>query len=183
MFIYLKQHLLNILEYNEEHDEFLHLTSKYLPIVSKFIHFWNENIIINESEIEMEIDELSTIYIQCNSKSTIPINDQIILGLIKHYFPEVMIEDNKYLINIGCKLWNKGNDITNAVQLFKEKCIKENYVAAIPLYNIYEFYCQNAYSIQNKMVVSKKYFEKFFIDHYNEFLDEKNFVIPTFWLH
>jgi len=33
------------------------------------------------------------------------------------------------------------------------------------------------------MVVSKKYFEKFFIEQYNEFLDEKNFVLPKLWMN
>jgi len=189
----LKAHLIKILKYSEEQDIFLNITSKYLPLVSKFISFWNENIIISNNEIELEIDELSTLYIQYTSNNAshnqihhsknIIINDQIILGLIKHYFPEITIEENKYLINVGCKLWNKENDIIYAVVLFKEKCINEQYCVSVPLYNIYEFYCQQSYNCPNKMVVSKKYFEKFFIEQYNEFLDEKNFVLPKLWMN
>ena len=42
---------------------FLNITSKHLPLVGKFISFWNENIRCNHTEIELEIDELSTLFL------------------------------------------------------------------------------------------------------------------------
>jgi hypothetical protein len=48
---------------------------------------------------------------------------------------------------------------------------------SFPIHTIYDFYCKMAYK-HNKMVVSKRYFEKFFIDNYGDNLAEKN---GTLW--
>ena len=177
----LKNYLIKNIDYNEENDFFINRTSKYLPLVSKFITFWNENIIIHKNEFELEIDELSTLFINYNNqKNNIIINDSMILGLVKHFFGDIIIEDNKYLINVGCKLWDKQKDISNCLQEFKKKCIEEHYTTSIPLYNIYQFYCKFENS-QNKYNVSKRYFEKYFIQNYCDYLDENNYVIALWW--
>ena len=177
----LKNYLIKNIDYNEENDFFINRTSKYLPLVSKFITFWNENIIIHKNEFELEIDELSTLFINYNNqKNNIIINDSMILGLVKHFFGDIIIEDNKYLINVGCKLWDKQKDISNCLQEFKKKCIEEDYTTSIPLYNIYQFYCKFENS-QNKYNVSKRYFEKYFIQNYCDYLDENNYVIALWW--
>lgn len=177
----LKNYLIKNIDYNEENDFFINRTSKYLPLVSKFITFWNENIIIHKNEFELEIDELSTLFINYNNqKNNIIINDSMILGLVKHFFGDIIIEDNKYLMNVGCKLWDKQKDISNCLQEFKKKCIEEDYTTSIPLYNIYQFYCKFENS-QNKYNVSKRYFEKYFIQNYCDYLDENNYVIALWW--
>jgi len=48
---------------------------------------------------------------------------------------------------------------------------------SFPVHTIYDFYCKWGYK-HNKMVVSKRYFEKFFIDNYGDNLTEKN---GTLW--
>jgi len=201
-------------------EVFLNVTSKHLPLVGKFMSFWNENITCNHSEIELEIDELSTLFLNYgnvyhgNQKNVQTITDQTILGFIRHFLPDICIEEDKYLMNIGCKLWDKKQEILACIEEFKKMHIgngngtdisitslkgkhknKDASVSAsaqitnttipinttlpisFPVHTIYDFYCKWGYKC-NKMVVSKRYFEKFFIDNYNEYLTEKN---GTLW--
>jgi len=197
---------------------FLNVTSKHLPLVGKFMSFWNENITCNHSEIELEIDELSTLFLNYgnvyhgNQKNVQTITDQTILGFIRHFLPDICIEEDKYLMNIGCKLWDKKQEILACIEEFKKMHMgngngNENSITSLkgkhknkdasasaqinqtpsititglpisfPVHTIYDFYCKWGYKC-NKMVVSKRYFEKFFIDNYNEYLTEKN---GTLW--
>jgi translation elongation factor EF-Ts len=207
-------------ETQETQEVFLNVTSKHLPIVGKFMSFWNENITCNHSEIELEIDELSTLFLNYgnvyhgNQKNVQTITDQTILGFIRHFLPDICIEEDKYLMNIGCKLWDKKQEILACIEEFKKMHMgngngtdisitslkgkhknKDTSTSAstqtnqtpsititglpisFPVHTIYDFYCKWGYKC-NKMVVSKRYFEKFFIDNYNEYLTEKN---GTLW--
>ena len=205
-----------------QQEVFLNVTSKHLPLVGKFMSFWNENITCNHTEIELEIDELSTLFLNYgnvyhgNQKNVQTITDQTILGFIRHFLPDICIEEDKYLMNIGCKLWDKKQEILACIEEFKKMHMgggngnvngNENSITSLkgkhknkdasasaqtnqtpsititglpisfPVHTIYDFYCKWGYKC-NKMVVSKRYFEKFFIDNYNEYLTEKN---GTLW--
>lgn len=207
-------------ETQDTQEIFLNVTSKHLPLVGKFMSFWNENITCNHSEIELEIDELSTLFLNYgnvyhgNQKNVQTITDQTILGFIRHFLPDICIEEDKYLMNIGCKLWDKKQEILACIEEFKKMHMgngngngngNENSITTLkgkhknkdasvqttntiipinttlpisfPVHTIYDFYCKWGYKC-NKMVVSKRYFEKFFIDNYNEYLIEKN---GTLW--
>ena len=208
-------------EVHDNREMFLNITSKHLPLVGKFMSFWNENIRCNHTEIELEIDELSTLFLNHgnvyhgNQKNIQTITDQTILGFIRHFLPDICIEEDKYLMNIGCKLWDKKQEILNGVEEFKRvnlagssnnttsgtlgkgksKNKDVNTVTAVvaitaatssssssstssfPVHTIYDFYCKWGYK-HNKMVVSKRYFEKFFVDNYGDNLTEKN---GTLW--
>ena len=206
-----------IAENQDNKEMFINITSKHLPLVGKFMSFWNQNITCNYSEIELEIDELSTLFLNYgniyhgNQKNTQTVTDQTILGFIRHFLPDICIEDNKYLMNIGCKLWDKKHDILLSVEEFKKMNLGKNVsiksknknkegnkdgninliikqeetenvltttkTYSFPIHTIYDFYCKMAYK-HNKMVVSKRYFEKFFIDNYGDNLAEKN---GTLW--
>jgi hypothetical protein len=212
-----------------------------LPLVGKFISFWNENIRCNHTEIELEIDELSTLFLNHgnvyhgNQKNIQTITDQTILGFIRHFLPDICIEEDKYLMNIGCKLWDKKQEIMTGIEEFKRANLggsgsssnstntnlgkgkgknkdvvkdgvkdgakdvnmvvtkKDNDLvemsvsvsaastsptsSSFPVHTIYDFYCKWGYK-HNKMVVSKRYFEKFFVDNYGDNLTEKN---GTLW--
>jgi hypothetical protein len=214
-------------EVQENREMFLNITSKHLPLVGKFISFWNENIRCNHTEIELEIDELSTLFLNHgnvyhgNQKNIQTITDQTILGFIRHFLPDICIEEDKYLMNIGCKLWDKKQEIMTGIEEFKRANLgsinntaggalgkgkgknkdakdgtdvakdinlvvvkKENDTTdlmtssvSFPVHTIYDFYCKWGYK-HNKMVVSKRYFEKFFVDNYGENLIDKN---GTLW--
>jgi hypothetical protein len=203
----------------DNREMFLNITSKHLPLVGKFMSFWNENIRCNHTEIELEIDELSTLFLNHgnvyhgNQKNIQTITDQTILGFIRHFLPDICIEEDKYLMNIGCKLWDKKQEIITGIEEFKRvnlagnsnntasgtlgkgksknkdvnmvtaaavvtaTTVSSSSSSSFPVHTIYDFYCKWGYK-HNKMVVSKRYFEKFFIDNYGDSLTEKN---GTLW--
>jgi hypothetical protein len=122
-------------------------------------------------------------------------------------------------MNIGCKLWDKKQEIMTGIEEFKRANLggsgssnstntnlgkgkgknkdgvkdvnmvvtkKDNDMVemsvqavstSFPVHTIYDFYCKWGYK-HNKMVVSKRYFEKFFVDNYGDNLTEKN---GTLW--
>jgi hypothetical protein len=160
-----------------------------------------------------------------NQKNIQTITDQTILGFIRHFLPDICIEEDKYLMNIGCKLWDKKQEIMTGIEEFKRANLggsgssnstntnlgkgkgknkdgvkdgvkdvnmvvtkKDNDMVemsvsvsaastSFPVHTIYDFYCKWGYK-HNKMVVSKRYFEKFFVDNYGDNLTEKN---GTLW--
>ena len=104
---------------------FTSLTSKHLPIVSEFLSFWNETIEPTKEDDELELDELTVLFMShIKSKkmfhktaSNIKITDQFMCGLVKHFFGDVHIENDKYLINISSKMWNKKQEIGQALAI------------------------------------------------------------------
>ena len=81
-----------------------------------------KHIDTDSDEIEMELDELSTLFNNWLNKNSLNISDSTVLGLIKHFYTDVLIEEDKYLVNIGCKLWDKNNDIIFALDQYKQSC-------------------------------------------------------------
>jgi hypothetical protein len=180
-------------------DVFPNITSRHLPMVSKFISFWSENCTVNDDEIELEIDELSTLFNEYLSTSTTQssintaentkttnsqssyhnISDAALLGMIRHFYPDVNIEDDKYLVNVGCKMWSKKEEIRLYLDLFKIQCITNNISIPQPLYNAYEYYCSKCYESKDRRAVSKRYFEKFLIDEYSDYLDENGLITTS----
>ena len=75
-----------------------------------------------------------------------------LLELIKHFYPSITIEQDKYILNINCDLWDKQSDIITAITEYKQS-VEENR----NVYDAYLFYC-NLFSKTH--IASKKYFEK-----------------------
>jgi hypothetical protein len=114
---------------------FTRITSKHLPIVSDFLTFWKETITVigdgcnegNEGcqEDELEIDELTILFIHYTrtrkpsqkNVNNLNITDQLIYGLVKHFFSDVQIENDKYVMNVTSKMWNKKKEIRHALLL------------------------------------------------------------------
>lgn len=144
--------------YSEDNDCFLGITSKYLPKIAAFIDFWDNQMLISEEE-ELEISEINVLFKQwsnsvLNNKSVSNYsNDQEILNIIKFFFQEIEICDDKYIMNLSCKLWDKNNDITIFLINYKE-----NY-DAYSLNEAYQLYVKS----KPTFVSSKRYFT----DKYN----------------
>ena len=172
-------------------DIFPNITSRHLPMVSKFMSFWSENCRVSDDEIEMEIDELSTLFNEYLllpvsamplTSLTVNITDSALLGMIRHFYPDVIIEDDKYLVNVGCKMWTKKAEIRSYLELFKVQCISNNLSIPQPLYNAYEYYCSKCYESTERRAASKRYFEKFFIEEYTDYLDENGLITMAWWI-
>jgi len=143
-------------KYNHESDSFYNLYSKYLPNIQKFLDFWDREMMEedNDSAI-LEIGEIAILFkkwlVEKCQDSAISFTDNQIIGLLSHYHgDEVPIIDGKYIHGISCKMWNKREDIEQAM-------IAMNETVDDP----YTFYCN--YIVKHKkgkyqLLASKKYF-------------------------
>jgi hypothetical protein len=77
---------------------------------------------------------------------------------VAHYFPNVEIVENKFVLNIQCSIWNKRSDIQKALLEFRSKEKKMDSLTSID--DAYQFYCSFSNKGKTK-IVSKRYFEKY----------------------
>ena len=173
--------------YDEAADSFLNVTSKYLPFVSNFIQFWDNTVSISTNtdfDHEIEIDELCGLFKKWthdNSEScysTGNINEHDILKILNHYFPNIDIIENKYILNVQCNLWNKIADINSSLvtlkNFYKESILlNENASSLIPFDEIYAYYIKHK---QTKFTISKRYFEKYLYVALADYIEFDNFV-------
>jgi len=175
--------------YSETTDSFLQITSKHLPLVTRFNEFWTHHIVVNANdEDELEIDEFTALFKrhyhhqhqQQLQQATQPLpqmqshnhTDATFLGLIRHFCPDVVIENDKHLMHVRCTMWDKRGEVISAMneyveemQLTTAQLTTTPPVAAASVYKAYEFYChqqraKNHASNVHHLSVSKKYFEK-----------------------
>ena len=160
------------LKYDEKTESFMGLTSKHLPQVMSFMTFWDVTIQIDEYS-ELEINEITDLFILWSGKTFKISGDpnNFVLELITHFFPEIMIEENKYINGIQCSLWDKNADVTSALESYK---IQNEYNKdAKTLYMAYEYYC--TYTKKN-YIVSKRYFEKLLRETMSQYIDSDGFI-------
>jgi len=161
-------------------------TSKYLPVVSQFRQFWTEHCFADDREIELEIDEISTLFNEYSTTTTSGppvalVSDSTLLGMLRHFYPDIIIDDDKYILNVGCKLWDKNTEIDEYLEEFKQQCLSNNHSFPQPLYNAYEYYCGRCYSAAKRRIISKRYFEKYFMEEYADYIDENGMITITWW--
>jgi hypothetical protein len=174
----LKNLLKTRFQYNEELDSFVGITSKYLPLYKDFIQFWKNTITVTleqDFENEFEIDEISSLFKQW-SKNKNNLSEENILRILKHFFPEFEITENKYLLNIISSIWDKSSDIDKSILYIKEQLKINNTLSLISfddLYNYYHTYC-GQHSI--KLIVSKRYFEKYLYYRFADYIVYEKFI-------
>lgn len=175
-------------KYDESSDSFPEITSKYLPIISDFILFWQKTITSTKSGTNnYEMDELSYLFSMfvknnegmCNSNGRIL--EKEILNIISHYFQDIVIVDKKYVIDVRCSMWEKDNEIVvcllDAKDHFKqEKEMQEDKTTSFE--DIYKYYLQhNIFGIS----MSKGYFEKRIGSILKQYIEYTN-VVSEKWL-
>lgn len=178
-------------KYDEDTDCYLDITSTKLPIVSKFIKFWDTTITDSVSYMNvsymnvsysnvsyLEVDELLVLFKQFNSsgKTNINMNENLLVDLIHHFYPDIIIIDNKYIQNINCSLWDKRSDVVNSLEVFKMKC-SEQEEHTKSLNDAYEYYT----SCKHLINVSKNYFERIAIELINSHIDEDGLIKSSWW--
>jgi hypothetical protein len=185
----------DIYKYDEESDTFIGITSKYLPIESNFIKFWENTINCISADVEqnfdndLEIDEICSLFklwSKQNFEQTISngntISEENIVKILKHFFSNIDIIEDKYVLNVTCCLWDKIGDITKSFDYIKEQIKNEYKLALISFddaYNYYYKYCNlNSY----KFVVSKRYFEKYLYYKIPDYIVYEKFI-ETSWLN
>lgn len=163
----LKSILKNKIQYDEEKDIFYNYTSIGLPLVSNFIKFWEETIKIDDNEYYIEIDELCILFKQWVKKSQV-INDYTLINLIKHFYPDTIIEE-KYIYGITSSIWNKKEEIINFIKYIAN--ISDN--SCISLYELYEQYSKiYTKKYKSTIIISKNYFDLFIKNYFKDYINE-----------
>lgn len=171
--------------YKEEQDIFVGIYSKHLPAIQKFLSFWNETMIFDETETDLEIEEIIILFKKwCQTKNESPsqLNDKQILDLLINYYPNIEIENDKYISKTRSILWDKQMDIEVAMDKLKESIRHKHNNELRPtspssnmnysIYDAYSFYCKQ----NNSQNVSKSYFEKYIFDNFNQYIVDSKFL-------
>ena len=154
----LKINLIKKIKFDSTINCFLNISSKYLKYVQFFMLFWNE-VISDSVGDDFEIDELCLMYkdwLKQQYPSQKCLRGEKMLSLIQHFYPDYIVQSNKYILNISSILWNKENDIIEILNHIKKKVPCKGQT----LYKMYELYCNYAKHKPFTYIVSKKYFEK-----------------------
>jgi hypothetical protein len=198
----LKNLLKELYNYNETADTFIGITSKYLPIQSDFIKFWENSIKVIETTesaqtfgYELEIDEICSLFKSWTKVRTLTkqnndvvssngnISEENVVKILKHFFPNIEIVEDKYVLNVCCILWDKNGEIEQSFDYIKTQ-IKNNHemlslISFDDAYNHYYKYC-NVNS--HKLVVSKRYFEKYLYFKLSDYIIYEKFI-ETSWVN
>ena len=147
-------------QYDADTDTFNGINSKFLPSVCKFLQFWDDTMVQDESDmVELEVGEVVSIFkLWCENRkeAILNISEKQIVDLIMYFYPDVEIELNKYIYKMRNTMWDKNLDIQMAMDDLKDKMD----VSLVSAYDAYVHYC-NYRSRPNSLLVSKQYFDKF----------------------
>ena len=180
--------------YKPDGDYFVGIGSSQWPMIQTFIRYWNETMVDDENEMELEIEEITNLFrhwgetVRTYKWEVFSLTEYQILDVISYFFPHIQIDKYKYIYNIRSTLWDKSTDIQTALIQYKT-VIEETYCMRktpiiISIYDIYAFYCRlySSKSPQQKLfLVSKTYFEKFLMEKYGEYIFE-NGTLSNDWL-
>lgn len=110
--------------YRESDESFYGINSKYLPSVCKFIQFWEDTMEVDETEIEFEVSEISTLFnrwCEMRKEPSFHISEKQVVDLITFFYPDVELDQDKFVYKMRCSMWNKQMDILMAIDDLKEK--------------------------------------------------------------
>lgn len=174
----LKNSLAEIFTYDKETDSFKGITSKYLPYYKDFIQFWDNNIkasTSNDFENELEIDEISSLF-KSWSKSKNTLSEENIIKILKHFFSNIEIIEDKYILNITSNLWDKVSDINSSLIYVKQQIKNEHTLSLISFDDVYNYYQKYCSLNSVKFIVSKRYFEKYLYYKFVDYIVYEKFI-------
>jgi hypothetical protein len=174
----LKNLLCESLNYDKDSDSFIGVTSKYLPFYKDFLSFWESTITTTNSnyfENELEIDEISSLF-KLWTKSKTVLTDEYILKILKYFFTNIEIAEDKFVLNITSNLWDKIADINNALPYIKNTIKTEHKLSLISFDDIYCYYQSYCTFNSMKFIVSKRYFEKYLYSKFVDYIVYEKFI-------
>lgn len=127
-----------------------------VPITwNTFQHFWTQTITVgDEVDDELEIDEITTLYniwISNKGYKEEQLTEDYLLEILSWMMPEIIIDNDKLVYNISCKLWNKKQDII--------ECIKEIPDTITTSLEKYKYYVE-CNGKKEKITANKQYFDQ-----------------------
>jgi hypothetical protein len=180
-------------EYDEESESFFGITSKFIPIQRDFIKFWETTISLvtteqsDQFENEIEIDELCSLFKIWTKQTNEPlmtngnISEENVLKILNHFFTTIEIIEQKYILNISCSLWDKSKHIDNSFCYTKEELKKDYKLELISFDNVYNYYYKYCKLQSGKLIVSKRYFEKYLYYKVSDYIVYDKFI-ETNWI-
>jgi len=158
---------------------FIDIKSNYLNNTKMVQKFWRE-FIIKEMDEELEISELHTLITKWANDKNIncsEFNENNLHDIIEHFYDDVTIENDKFLMGIQCNLWDKQGDILDAFQNKFNKTIDKD----ITIYESYVMFCKYINNQGKLLTVSKKYYYKY-IDKVipNQYIKDGR-ILLTYW--
>jgi hypothetical protein len=166
--------------YIESSDTFQCIFSKYLPDIQRFIKFWDETMVEDDSESGLELEEIRSLYNKWGSHS---ISDEQIIDLIQYFYPNVNIENEKYIQDTRCSLWNKKKHLASVFTYIRKEWSDKS--SDLTVYDAYLFYCKRykkrkiSESISG-LIVHKSYFENYVNHSLSAYIIEPG-VISKSW--
>jgi hypothetical protein len=188
--------------YNAELDSFIGVCSKMLPAIHTFLNFWEDTMIEDDVETDLEIEEVVILFRKwCEQKNEMVshLTDKQMLDIIAYYYPSLEIERDKFIARIRCTLWDKQLDIQIALDDMK-LYLQNEYLnnndsphsrvsspaiyRNISVYDAYTYYCKYIstpsvpplMTSRRRQIVSKAYFEKYIFDNYQEYIIDSKFI-------
>ena len=174
-------------------DEYMNVSSHYLPMVSIFNDFWGKTMTsADDDEYELELSEVCLLFKlwlseNLHHKLNHPLTEDHLLKILDHFYPNVVSNINlskRYLTKLQCSLWNKGEDINRSLDYTKGimKGKKEDIPSCLSFDDLYTYYYSFT-KTNNALVVSKNFFEKYLIKVipasyvlYGDFIDKRFFI-------
>jgi hypothetical protein len=174
----LKNLLAEKFTYDKETDSFIGVISKHIPYYEHFIKFWDSTMSTCTStdfENEFEIDEICSLFKMWRGGKNIW-SEEVILKVIKHFFPNIDISEDKFILNVTSNLWDKIVDINNSLPYIKN-IIKNNHTSSLISFDdIYMHYQQYCSLNTITFVVSKRYFEKYLYYKFSDYIVYEKFI-------
>tara|TARA_B100000900_G_C20575940_1_gene715328 strand:+ start:423 stop:1955 length:1533 start_codon:yes stop_codon:yes gene_type:complete len=169
----------NIIPRSESNKSYIGYSSEYLNNIRFFQKFWSETMVKNEGDT-IEINELYSLYREWFPKyngSSLQFDEDKMYDLINYFYPEIIVKDDKHILNMTNILWDKQYLIETGLDLKFNKTIIER---KISFHKLYKLYCSFSKSNNNR-IVSKNYF----INTINKIIPDKyiknNMVLKEFW--
>ena len=175
----LKTELISMLRehYDETTDSFVGIFSKFMPEIQQFNQFWDETMSEDEGESNLELGEVRQLFHKW-SGSQFSMTDTHMIDLIQYFHPSALIENDRYIQEIRCSLWDKKSGIKKALLEFRKT---ENELESdVSIYDAYVFYCKYNRSKNTLNIVHKSYFEKYVSEHMRDFIVESG-IISKLW--
>jgi hypothetical protein len=195
-------------QYSEDLDSFMGVCSKFLPAINIFLNFWNETMIDEDMETDLEIEEIIILFrkwCEINNEMVSQLTDKQMLDLISYYYPSIEVERDKYITHVRCTMWDKQMDIQIAMDNMKSTirteyttlndgervsspCIYRN----VSIYDAYLYYSKytsipvtptpSTHVSSRRQIASKAYFEKYIFDNYQEYIIESKFISSDWYM-
>ena len=164
------------LEYSKEKESYIGVTSVYLPTMATFLNFWND-VIKEDDDSEIEVEEVPILFQKWEKenkqKNSGIIDYDICIDLIKHFYSDITIEDDKYILNISCSIWNKREEVILELEKFKQICAANNEIER-SLNGAYQSYTITA--IDKELIISKRFFEKVALEVLEQYIDDDGLI-------